>query len=174
MSEKDDYTSGSEQIGDPIRRVKQSNGELVLDYDSRVGARPYARYVDGEWDLMSLSYVPTPKYGEPDDSETGHNTKVHTVDLEPDPIPESELREMAQYPRHPMDDAPEWAGVKVIAYEDSPFPNRDQIPSRGDIVREQTCDTCGSEFRQYIPDPFDFCPECGESVDVPDTGNDQW
>lgn len=148
------------QTQDPIERVKNSGGELVLDFPSRVGARPFARFVDGEWDCMSLSHVPTRDYGEPDDSEIGHKTTVHTVDLEPESVTEEELREMAQHPRYPDDDAPEWAGVEVIDYDESPFPDREQIPSRDEIVREIDCPECGEEFRQYIPDPFEECPHC--------------
>jgi len=150
------------QTQDPIVRVKESNGELVLDYNSRVGARPFARFVDGEWDCMSLSHVPTRYYGEPDpDNPTGHNTTVHTVDLEPESVTEEELREMAKHPRYPDDDAPEWAGVEVIAYDESPFPDRGEIPSRDEIVRTIDCPECGEEFRQYLPDPFEECPHCG-------------
>jgi len=151
-------------MSDPITRVKESDGDLVLDYYSRVGARPYARFVNDEWDVMSLSHVPTPAYGDPDDSETGHNTEVHTVDLAPDSISETELREMAKHPRYPNDGAPEWAGVSVIRYDDSPFAHRDEIPLRDEIVREVTCDECGDEFRQYLPDPFAECPFCGAEL----------
>lgn len=153
---------------DPIERVKASNGDLVLDFHTRIGARPYARYVDGEWDLMSLSHVPTPDYGEPNpngDHPVPHNTEVHVVDLEPDPIPEDEMRKMARYPRDPSDDVGEWAGVQVIPYEGSPFEHRDEIPARDEIVREMDCPECGKEFRQYLPELRD-CPHCG--ADAPE------
>lgn len=153
---------------DPFERVKDSDGELVLDFHARVGARPYARYVDGEWNLMSLTYVPTPDYGEPEpegDHPVPHNTKVHTVDLEPDPTPESEMREMAQYPRYPEDDPKEWAGVEVIEFEESPFADREEIPSRDEIVWDRECEACGEEVRDYRPDPqHEECPECGSEL----------
>jgi len=152
---------------DPIQRVKESDGDLVLDYDSRVGARPYARFVDGEWDLMSLTNVPTPAYGEDDpDAEHGINTRVHTVDQEPDPEDwsEAELREIAKQPRYPDDNPEGWPGVEVIAYEDSPFPHRKDIPARDEIVEKVECQACGEEFRQYLPEPFEKCPHCGERL----------
>lgn len=166
-------SGGTVDERDPIERVKQSEGDLVLDFSSRIGARPYARYVDGEWDVMSLSGVPTPQYGEPEpdsDHPVPHNTEVHTVDLEPDPIPEDELREMARHPRGPDDDAEEWAGVEVIDVEESPFPDRDEIPTRDEIVWEADCDGCGEQVRVYRPDPqHDECPHCGAELpeDVP-------
>lgn len=152
---------------DPIARVKDSNGNLVLDYNSRVGARPYARYVDGEWQLMSLTYVPTPNYGEDDpDANHGINTEVHTVNLEPDPDDwsEDELREIAKQPRYPDDGVEGWPGVQVVPFEESPFEHRNEIPAREDIVREVECDECGEEFRQYVPDPFEECPHCGTEL----------
>jgi len=148
---------------DPITQVKDSDGELVLDYDSRIGARPYARYVTGDWQLMSLSHVPTPNYGMDDpDTEHGIDTTVHTVALEPDPNDwaEDELRHMAKQPRHPDGDVDGWPGVQVIPVEDSPFTDRDKIPAREDIVTEIGCNSCGNMFRQYLPDPFETCPHC--------------
>ena len=159
----------------PIERVKESDGDLVLDYNSRVGARPYARYVDSEWELMSLTYVPTPNYGMDDpDADHGIDTKVHTVDLEPDPDEwsEDELREIAKQPRYPDDDVEGWPGVQVLPVEESPFEHRDEIPARDDIVRETECGACGDEFRQYLPDPFEECPHCGSRLErtlQPDT-----
>ena len=163
---------GTEQA-DPIQRVKESNGDLVLDYNSRIGARPYARYVDGEWDLMSLTYVPTPRYGQDDPgAEQDMDTTVHTVDLEPDTDDwtEDELREVAKQRRYPDDDVTGWPGVEVVPVEDSPFSHREDIPAYSDIVRERECGSCGSEFRQYLPDPFEECPHCECPVD---TGTDQ-
>lgn len=160
---------------DPIERVKNANGELVLDYDSRIGARPYARYVNGEWDLMSLTYVPTPEYGKADpDADHGINTRVHTVNLEPDPEEwdESDLREMAKQPRHQDDVVKGWPGVSVISFEDSPFPDREEIPARDDIVRDRGCTDCGKLYREYIPEPQSECPYCGAKVDTQD-GEDQ-
>lgn len=150
---------------DPIERVKQSDGDLVLDYHARIGARPYARYVDGEWDIMSLSYVPTPAYGmSTPDEEIPYDTRVHTVDLEPDDIPETALREMARQPLRSDDDGT-WLGVEVITYEESPFPDRNKIPAKEDIVQTQQCPDCDEEFRQYCPDPFTECPHCGVGVE---------
>lgn len=150
---------------DPIQKVKDNNGELVLDYDSRFGARPYARYVDGEWDIMSLSYVPTRQYGQ-DDPNTDHgvNTTVHTVDLEPENISESKLRDMAKHPRDPTADPDKYLGVSVIPVEESPFPHRDEIPAKEEIVSEETCNHCGESFRQYHPGPFTECPHCQEPI----------
>jgi len=163
MSDDSGHCSGDTEQ-DPIERVKSSDGDLVLDYDSRVGARPYARYADGEWELMSLTHVPTPEYGEDDpDTDHGINTRVHTVDLEPDPDEwdESELREIAKQRRYPDGDVEGWPGVQVIPYEESPFPDRDQIPARDEIVRERGCSECGNMYREYIPDPQPECPYCG-------------
>lgn len=156
-------------MSDPIQQVKESKGELVLDFNSRVGARPFARYVDGEWDLMSLSHVPTPDYGEPEpdsDHPVSHNTTVHTVDLEPDAadFTESDLREIAKQKRYPQDDVEGWPGVEVIPVEESPFPDREKIPAKDDIIREYECPHCGEQVRQYLPDPFTECNYCGEEL----------
>jgi hypothetical protein len=156
---------------DPIERVKAADGDLVLDYNSRIGARPYARFVDGQWDLMSLSYVPTPGYGANDpDAEYGIDTTVHMVDLEPDPDDwdEDELREIAKQRRYPDDEVEGWPGVEVIPYDESPFAHRDEIPARDEIVKEVECNECGMEFRQYIPDPFEECPSCGAELEGAD------
>lgn len=159
----------AEQHDDPIERVKASDGDLVLDYDTRIGARPYARYADGDWQLMSLTYVPTPSYGDDDpDADHGHNTQVHTVDLEPDPTDysEDELREMAKFSRGSDDETDGWPWVSVVPVEESPFDRRDDIPALEDIVRERQCRECGEEYRQYVPDPFGECPHCGAELDV--------
>jgi hypothetical protein len=148
---------------DPIQRVKDANGDLVLDYNSRIGARPYARYVGGEWELMSLTAVPTPEYGQDDpDAEHGIDTRVHTVDLEPDPddYSEAELRELATQRRYPDDEVEGYPGVEVIPVEDSPFPDRETIPTKDEIVQRVDCPACGEEYRQYLPKPRD-CPHCG-------------
>lgn len=157
---------------DPIERVKKSAGELVLYYNSRIGARPYVRYVDGEWDMMSLTHVPTPDYGLDDpDAEHGVNIRVHTVDLEPDPsdFTEEELYEHAKQRRYPDDEVDGWPGVQVISVENSPFPDRDEIPAREDIIHESNCPSCGNEVRQYLPDPFEECPHCGSHLDQEET-----
>jgi hypothetical protein len=150
---------------DPIERVKAADGDLVLDFNSRIGARPYARYVDGAWELMSLTYVPTPDYGQ-DRPDGGVNTEVHTVDLEPDADDwtEPELREIAKQPR-PGDDPDGWPGVDVIAYEESPFARREEIPAKDEIVTTVECPHCGEYVRQYLPDPLEECSICDRSIE---------
>lgn len=157
----------SQTGSDPVTAVKNADGDLVLDYTARVGAHPYARYSDGEWDVISLTHVPTPTYGsDAPDTDHGIDTTVHTVVMEPDDVSEQELREMAQHSRYPDDDTADdaWPGVDVIAYDESPFPHRDDIPARDDIVRMTDCPQCGGTFRQYLPDPFDTCPHCGATI----------
>jgi len=158
---------------DPFERVKASGCELALYFDGRVGASPFARYVDGEWDLISLTYIPTPEYGRDDpDAEHGVNTEVHTVDLEPEPRPESELREIARQPRHINDDADSYAGVTVVSLQEAPFPDRDEIPAKEDIVRQIECPHCETRFRQYLPEPFEQCPHCDGTIEDIDRQSD--
>lgn len=168
MTSNNPSESGTDTHHNPVDRVKESNGDLVLDFTSRVGARPYARYVDGEWELMSLTYIPTPKYGEEDETkEHGFNTTVHTVDLEPnvEDHTEGELREMAEQPRYPDDSVSGFPGVEVIPFEESPFEHRDEIPAKQDIVRQQTCDECGEGYKLYVPEPQSQCPHCDATLE---------
>ena len=165
MSETEQY---------PFERVKASDGDLVLDFPARVGARPYARYVDGEWELMSLTHVPTPSYGEPDDSDVGHDTRVHVVDLEPDPDEwsEDDLRDMAEDPRYPHEGGGEFVGVEVVSVDETPFDHREDIPSKDEIVRVRECPACSEEYREYVPDPQSECPHCGTRVEQRDEERD--
>lgn len=137
-----------------VERVKQSDGDLVLDFHSRIGARPYARYVDGDWDMMSLGHVPTPDYGQ-------DNREVHLVDLKPDDVTGEGIRDMAD------GDGP-GSAVQVVPFAESPFPDRDEIPARDDIVEDRFCPGCGGGFWLYLPDPQDDCPQCG--AELPDYG----
>lgn len=168
MKESTDHTEHEiDDVSDPIEKVKESNGDLVLDFDSRVGARPFARYVNGDWELMSLTYIPTPSYGQDDpEAEHGINTRVHTVDLEPDMEnnSEEELREMAKQGLYAQDDGDEFLGVNVIPFKESPFSERDEIPTKNEIVQERKCENCEATYRLYIPDPQSQCPHCGSDI----------
>lgn len=136
-----------------VDEVKSSNGELVLDFYGRVGARPYARYHDGEWDVISLSYVPEKNYGEDGQRE------IRVVDLEPEGIDEEKIREMVE-PYKIKEGRDPVQPVDVIPVEESPFaPDRD-IPAKDEVITTRECDNCLEEFRDFIDDPYDVCPVC--------------
>jgi predicted Zn-ribbon and HTH transcriptional regulator len=135
-----------------IERVKAANGQLVLDFHSRIGARPYVRYKDGEWECISLTYVPEPDYGQ-------HERKVRTAKMTPE-ITEEDMREWLE-PEDP-DRKPE--ACRIIDEEDSVFWKRAQYPHVDELIFEPECGECGHEWREHRDDRADECPECGAEV----------
>jgi len=135
-----------------VDTVKQSNGSEVLHLSSRIGAAPFFRYVDGEWEALSLMHIPSRDY-------SAESRTVHLVRAHPD-VTEEWLRECIER----TDDPPE--PVEILGYDETPFADTDEIPHRDEIVEERECPSCGEEYREYLPDPFGECGDCrfGEST----------
>lgn len=139
-------------MSDAISRVKGANGKLVLDFHSRIGGRPYVRYQNGEWECISLTYVPEPDYNE-------GNRAVRTAKMTPD-VTEEDMLEWLD----PDEDDRKPESYRIIDEEDSPFVKRAQYPHVDELIFEQLCSECGHEWREHRDDRADECPACGAEV----------
>lgn len=130
----------------PVDVVKDADGEIVLHLNTRVGAAPFFRYVDGEWEAISLMYRPTKRYG----AETN---EVGVVKAEPE-IEERQLRTWVEDNQEPFD---------LLDHDESPFADRDEYPwaDAAEAAKHQEPKPCG----EYHPLPCALDRACPVPVE---------